>query len=180
MLPETNDSTHEAMSATAMSILTFRVAEQTYALPVSRVAQIIEMVAITFLPQAPAAVQGVINYRGVLAPVVDVRARFGLPPRAYDLNTPIILVDFQDTLIGIVVDQVDAVLEVEEAATAVNERVIPAALRGEADNGRHAVIGRLAKVDRGVIPVLQIDNLLTQREAAQLQQAMPETVGAAS
>jgi purine-binding chemotaxis protein CheW len=180
MLPESNDATHETVSANAMSILTFRVAEQTYALPVSRVAQIIEMVAITFLPQAPAAVQGVINYRGALAPVVDVRARFGLPPRLYDLNTPIILVDFQDTLIGIVVDQVDAVLEVAEAATAVNEQVIPAALREDGGDGRHAIIGRLAKVDRGVIPVLQIDNLLTQGEAAQLQQAMPEPVGAAS
>ena len=62
-----------------LSILTFRLGEQVYGLPVQEVVQIIEMVAFTRLPQAPFAVQGVINLRGKIVPVLDLRLRFDLP-----------------------------------------------------------------------------------------------------
>jgi purine-binding chemotaxis protein CheW len=98
-----------------LSILTFCLDEQRYAIPVHDVAQIIEMVTITHVPHMPTAVQGVINVHGQMVPVLDLRCRFNLPAKPYHLYTPIILVTSQNQLMGLIVDEVQAVLTLSGA-----------------------------------------------------------------
>ena len=95
----------------SITYVTFHVGNQTYALPITPVRQIIEMVTITPLPQVNHPVMGVINFHGVLAPVINMRRLMNLPDAPLTLHTPIILVNISERLIGLIVDDVVDVLQ---------------------------------------------------------------------
>ncbi len=100
--------------ARAGKYLTFALGREEYGLPVLKVREIIKVIDITLVPQAPMHVRGVINLRGKVIPVVDLRVRFGLPPQEYNERTCIIVADVQlqatRLMMGIVVDSVSEVL----------------------------------------------------------------------
>jgi len=92
-------------------LVIFRLDRQTYALPITSIVQIIEMVTITPIPQiGNTAVEGVINVHGAAVPVVNLRRHFGLPEAALGLYTPIILAQIGEQTVGLIVDRVLDVL----------------------------------------------------------------------
>lgn len=99
------------LASQEVQVVTFELFGETFALPILDVREIIRMVAITPVPQAPGFVEGVINLRGQILPIVDLRRRFGLAPQQRDDNTCIIVVELGNSaVIGLIVD---AVREVE-------------------------------------------------------------------
>jgi purine-binding chemotaxis protein CheW len=96
--------------------LTFTLADEEYGLPVLKVREIIKMMDITEVPQVPSHVKGVINLRGKVIPVVDLRLTFGFPSREYDERTCIIVAEVTleegKVLMGMVVDAVSEVLSI--------------------------------------------------------------------
>jgi purine-binding chemotaxis protein CheW len=88
-----------------------------HAVPVEDVVEVLRMVAITPLAEAPPWLCGVIDLRGQVIPVVDLRRRLGMPQRAPDLSTPILVVRAQGTMVGLVADEVVEVLTVPSEAT---------------------------------------------------------------
>ncbi len=96
--------------------LTFALAGEEYGLPVLKVREIIKMLAITAVPQAPYHVKGVINLRGKVIPIVDLRLKFGFSPQDYDERTCIIVVEValqsSKVMMGVVVDAVSEVLTI--------------------------------------------------------------------
>jgi purine-binding chemotaxis protein CheW len=96
--------------------LTFALDKEEYGLPVLKVREIIKIMDITAVPQVPACVKGVINLRGKVIPVVDLRVRFGLAAQAYTDRTSIIVVEVALTssrvMMGIIVDEVSEVLSI--------------------------------------------------------------------
>jgi len=96
--------------------LTFTMGEHSYGIPIASVRDIIEMQKIAVVPDMPPYVKGVINLRGKIIPVVDMRLRLGLPPREYDNRTCIIVIELKNTLIGLIVDVVEEVLEIPPSA----------------------------------------------------------------
>ena len=94
--------------------LTFRLAEENYGLQILKVQEIIGMMTVTRVPRTPPFIRGVINLRGKVIPVMDVRARFGLPARDYDERTCIIVIDVDSTEVGLVVDEVSEVADIPE------------------------------------------------------------------
>lgn len=92
-------------------VVTFKIGSQTYALPLGPVRQIIEMITITPLPQVNPMISGVINFHGVMAPVVNMRRLLELEELPLGLHTPIILVNVSKRLVGLIVDTVIDVLE---------------------------------------------------------------------
>jgi len=99
------------------SYLSFQLGEEIFAANVSKVLNILEMTKITKVPKAPAYMQGVINLRGTVLPVIDTRIKFGLPPTEVTTNTCILVLDIEiegETLqVGGLVDSVQEVLEIE-------------------------------------------------------------------
>ncbi len=97
--------------------LTFSLAEEEYGIGILKVKEIIGMIAITSVPQTPAYVKGVINLRGKVIPVVDLRLKFGLPAMDYTERTCIIVIEISkdngNILIGILVDSVSEVLNIK-------------------------------------------------------------------
>lgn len=88
----------------------FRLDDQEYALPIQNVVQVVRMVAITPLPEAPPAIRGMINVRGRIVPVVDLRRRFGLRSRPYDLNSRLVIACHNGSMMALLVDQVSEVV----------------------------------------------------------------------
>jgi purine-binding chemotaxis protein CheW len=99
--------------------LTFTLGNEEYGLPVLKVREIIKVMDITQVPQVPAHVLGVINLRGKVIPVIDLRRKFGFPSLEYTERTCIIVADVDlapaRVMMGIVVDSVSEVLNVSDA-----------------------------------------------------------------
>lgn len=92
--------------------LTFDVAQETYAVNIGHVTEIVGMQHISAMPDMPDFIRGAMNLRGKVIPVMDVRLRFGLPWRDYDDRTTIIVLDLNGTPTGLVVDRVTDVLTI--------------------------------------------------------------------
>ena len=92
--------------------LTFHLAGEDYGIEIKYVIEIIGIQSITDVPDMPAFIRGVINLRGKVIPVMDVRARFELPNRDYDDRTCIIVVNLDGTEVGLVVDEVSEVADI--------------------------------------------------------------------
>lgn len=149
----------EAIGDLEGKYLTFLLADDEYGLNILRVREIIGIVGIIKVPQTPDFVQGVINLRGKVIPVVDLRLRFGLPNKAYDDQTCIIVVDL-GMLMGIIVD---TVLEVH-AIPAIDIEP-PPEFGAVIDPG--FILGR-SKVDGDVKILLDIEKVLTTEELEQV------------
>lgn len=109
-------TTTQSTAALAGKYLTFALAGEEYGLPVLKVREIIKILDITAVPQAPHHVKGVINLRGKVIPVVDLRLKFGFPAQQYDERTCIIVVEValqtSKVMMGVVVDAVSEVLTI--------------------------------------------------------------------
>jgi chemotaxis signal transduction protein len=90
-------------------ILVFRLASQHYGLPVKSVVEVIHMVAMTILPDVPAGTLGVINYRGDVIPLLDLRQALEVPAQKVHLNSPIIIAQAEQHYLGLLADQVEGV-----------------------------------------------------------------------
>ena len=132
--------------------LTFLLAEEEYGLEILKVREIIGIMDITRVPQTPNFVRGVINLRGKVIPVVDLRSKFGLPGKEYNDQTCVIVVDV-GVLIGVIVDTVQEVHNI--AATEIEESP---RLGGSIDTS--FILG-MGKVNGSVKILLDIDRVLT-------------------
>ncbi|MBF0290617.1 MAG: purine-binding chemotaxis protein CheW [Nitrospinae bacterium] len=94
--------------------LTFRIGEEGYGLDIRHITEIIGIQKITPVPDMPDYVVGVINLRGTVIPIMNVRRRFGLPLKDYDPRTCIIVVNLEETSLGLIVDEVSEVLTITE------------------------------------------------------------------
>ncbi len=101
------DITEEELRNTS---LTFFISDTIYSLPLTNVLEIISVQPITKVPGTPAYVKGVINLRGGIVPLVDVRLKFGQPEKEYDEFTNIIITILNDITVGLVVDRVSNVV----------------------------------------------------------------------
>ncbi len=91
--------------------LTFVLGQEEYGLEILKVKEIIGLMEITRVPRMPDFVRGVINLRGRIIPVIDLRSRFGMPEQEDTRETCIIVVDLDGVLMGVVVDRVSEVLD---------------------------------------------------------------------
>ena len=148
-----------------ITIVTFRLGSQVYALPIEPVRQIIEMVTITPLPQVSLNVAGVINFHGAIAPVINLRCHLGLAESPLKLHTPIILVTVSERLVGLIVDQVLDVMELT-ASQIIDPRNILTKEMGEAP-----LLNGLIQSQEGTILLLNMDQMLKPQHARALLEA---------
>lgn len=105
----------EELNATSEKYLTFLIDKQFYAFHINDVVEIIEMVDITPVPEFPDYAKGIINLRGVLIPIIDVRLRFCKNEMDYNERTCIIILSLKGIQVGFIVDTVDEVIDIDKA-----------------------------------------------------------------
>jgi len=151
----------------AIPILVFRLSEQCYALPLNCVHQIVDMVMITRLPDVPPPIQGAINVHGRLTVVIDVRQRIGLPAKAYEAHTPLLLVELAGRPVALAVDSVLGVREVAGADLEVPDSFLPAGL-----THRPRFITSVGKSEGDLVLLLDPSQMLLADEEAPLDAAL--------
>lgn len=107
-------------------VMTFHIGEQVYGIEIQFVTEIIEMQHITKVPHVPSYIKGIINVRSKVVPIVDIRTRFGKPEIPYTSRTCIIILEFGDISVGIIVDSVADVEDIHTgdiSATPENKSV---------------------------------------------------------
>lgn len=144
-----------------LQLVTFRLANEEYGLPITKVREINRLVPVTKLPQTPSFMEGIINLRGLIIPVIDLRKRFEMSVAAHDDDTRIIIVDISGQIVGVTVD---AVTEVARLNTA-NIEPSPATV---AVNSQY--IEGVGKIDDRLIILLDIDKVLTNQEELAVKQ----------
>lgn len=142
--------------------LTFKLAEEIFAVEVAKVREILEFTSITKVPQTPDFMRGVINLRGSVVPVMDMRLKFGLPETEKTVNTCIIVVEVshegETIIIGALADSVQEVFELEP------DQIEPAPRIGTKLN-TDFILG-MGKHDGQFIMILDIDRTFTSAEIA--------------
>ena len=160
-----DDRTYEPVDLEG-KYLTFNLMDEFYGVSVDWILQIIAIPSITKIPKTPVFVRGVINLRGKIIPVVDLRIKFMLPEKEYDARTSIIIIkiktDRGEVNIGIIVDKVIEVLDINE-----NEIEKTPAF---GTNVEMKFIHGMAKVKQKVVSLLHIANILTESELSSLSQ----------
>lgn len=136
--------------------LTFEVQDEEYAVNIAYVVEIVGMQRISEVPDVPGFIKGVINLRGKVIPVMDMRLRFGLPWHEYGERTTIIVMEMDDVPTGLVVDRVTDVL------TMAPDTIAPP--RHWKDDGEDSVVKGLGKRDDGVSIILDVPRLLSARD----------------
>lgn len=131
--------------------LSFVLGKECYALEIRDVTEIIGIQVITPVPEMPNYVKGIINLRGKVIPVIDARLRFLLESREYDARTCIVVIDSDDTTVGLVVDMVQEVLEIKP------ENIDPAD-HIQSDNDKRFVkgLGRINKETKIILDAKKI------------------------
>jgi purine-binding chemotaxis protein CheW len=145
--------------------LTFKLADETFALDVAKVREILEQSSITKVPQTPDFMRGVINLRGSVVPVIDMRLKFGMTATEQTVNTCIIVAEVQledeSIVLGALADSVQEVIEMEpqqiEAAPHIGTRLNTDFIKG------------MGKHDNRFVMILDIDKVFTSEELSQVQ-----------
>lgn len=141
--------------------LTFKLGEEFFGLEISYVEEIVGMQPITQMPEVAAYVRGIINLRGRIIPVIDVRLKFDKETIPYDDRTCIIVVDIQDMPVGLIVD------EVTEVLTIVDDNIVPPPLAKTGACKRY--IKAIGKIGNDVKILLNCNKLLDTDELESLK-----------
>ena len=152
-------------STETMQVVSFRLAHEEYAIEITRVQEIILMGEITKLPQTPPYIEGLINLRSTVIPIVDLRARFDLPTSAATDDTRIMVINVSGKTVGIIVDAVSQVLRIAKDQISPPPPTV-------AGLGEEYLIG-LAKLNNRLMILLDIEKILLADENTSLEASSP-------
>jgi purine-binding chemotaxis protein CheW len=140
--------------ATIGKYLTFQLADETYGIEILKAREIIGLIAVTKIPHTPDFILGIVNLRGKVIPVVDLRTKFGMPYVEPTEQTCIVVVDLGNFLSGILVDSVSEVVSIDQS------NVEPAPAFGEGIDTSF-IIG-IGKLKERVVLLLDIEMVLSR------------------
>jgi purine-binding chemotaxis protein CheW len=153
-----------------LQIVGFRIGNETYGVRIGSVREIVRVPEITAVPSAPDSIEGVINLRGKIIPVMDLRKRFGLTEITTDEKNRILVVELDNKLLGLIVNSASEVLKIPPS-----EVEAPGSVFADGASGYVTGVGKL----KGrLIILLDISKLLHRPELKRLEEAA-ETVASA-
>ena len=151
---------HESDDSSLIQLVTFKIGEEEFGVDILKVQEIIRMMPITKVPNAPPFVEGVLNLRGKVIPVIDMRKRFGLRAAERDSRTRIKVMDLQGQVVGFVVDAVSQVLRIKESTVEPPPAVV-AGIGAEYMKG-------VGKLEDRLLILLDLDKLLNPQDLGSL------------
>lgn len=155
-----------------IQVVSFKLGSEEYGVDIAQVQEINRMVAITHVPRAPQFMEGVINLRGQLIPIIDLRTRFGMPRAEHTKNTRIVVTEIGAKRVGMVVDSVSEVLripveQIEDAPEMISGGVDTEYIRG------------VGKIEDRLIIMLDLARIISGAERRELENADMEVAATA-
>lgn len=151
--------------------VTFKSGNEYFGLKIQYVNEIIGYQEITAIPESEEYIKGLINLRGKIIPVIDVRLRFKQDPFEYTDRTCIIVINVNQLVVGLIVEKIAEVVEIQE------ENILPAPTIGKADKSQNKYVYGIGKVGDQVKLLLDPDRLLNDEEKIALEQITDEEEG---
>lgn len=145
-----------------VKVIVFELRDEEYGVPVQQVGSIERMQHITRVPRTASFVKGVINLRGVVTPIIDLRKRFGIEESEYNESTRIIIVYIGDLEVGLIVDAANDVIDINQDAIEPPPEVI-GTLEVEYIRG-------VAKLDKRLLILLNLQKVLSQEEVNEVKE----------
>jgi purine-binding chemotaxis protein CheW len=142
-------------------LVVFSLANEEYGVAIGQVQEIIRPQGITRIPGMPTFIEGVINLRGKIIPIIDLRDRFGLAQKEADSNTRVVVAEVSSQTVGLVVDSVSEVLRL------ANDAIDP--LPPTITNIDGEYLKGVGKLDRRLIILLDLEKVLTDLEKSTLE-----------
>jgi purine-binding chemotaxis protein CheW len=148
----TNENVQGTVSDELLQLVSFKIGEEEFGVDILKVQEINRMIEVTRVPNAPDYVEGVVNLRGKVIPVVDLRKRLGMTSKEKDKNTRIIIVELSGKTVGFVVDAVREVLRIPKSVTEA-----PPALTAGTNAEYITAVGKL---DDRLLTLLDLEKVL--------------------
>ena len=145
--------------------MTFKSGNEYFGLEIQYVNEIIQLQAITAIPETEDYIKGLINLRGKVIPVVDVRLRFKQEPFEYNDRTCIIVINIKSMVVGLIVEKIAEVVEIKE------DNILPPPTIGRAEKDHHKYVYGIGKVGDSVKLLLDPDKLLNDDDMSVVEQA---------
>lgn len=152
-----SDVSHELIQ-----LVGFRISDEEFGVDITKVQEIIRMVDITRVPNTPAFVEGVINLRGKVIPIIDMRKRLELDSKPYDKDTRITVVEIENRIVGFIVDSVSEVIRIEKSITEPPPPMV--------SNINSDFITAIAKLDNRLLILLDLNEILNSEQVAELSE----------
>lgn len=163
-LTDDNDDFENEEDTLENRFLIFSLADRSYGIEIKYITEIVGMQNITEVPDMPSFIKGVINLRGKVIALIDVRDRFRMENVGYDDKTCIIILNFKNQLVGLIVDTVKEVIRINA------QNIEEAPKFGESENNRF--VQSIAKINEDVKVLLNIENLLKDEDKLALENAL--------
>lgn len=144
--------------------MTFKSGNEYFGLKIQYVNEIIGFQTITAIPESEDYIKGLINLRGKIIPVIDVRLRFKQEPFEYNDRTCIIVINVKSTVVGLIVEKIAEVVEIQE------ENILPPPSIGRADKTHNKYVYGIGKVGDSVKLLLDPDKLLNDEDLSVIEQ----------
>jgi purine-binding chemotaxis protein CheW len=141
-------------------MVTYNMGQEEFGVNILQVQEINRMVEITQVPQTEQYVKGIINLRGKVIPIIDLRKKFGMPEKEYDNHTRIVVVDVTGETVGLVVDGVSEVLRVPAGSLEDAPRLIS----GESTYSGAEYIKSIVKLDDRLLIYLNLEKIIASSE----------------
>ena len=145
--------------------MTFKSGNEYFGIKIQYVNEIIQFQSITAIPETEDYIKGLINLRGKVIPVIDVRLRFKQEPFEYNDRTCIIVISVKSTVVGLIIEKIAEVVEIKE------ENILPPPSIGRSDKAHHKYVYGIGKVVDSVKLLLDPDKLLNDDDLAVADQA---------
>ena len=151
------------MEGRFLEIVVFEVGGQQYGLPASDVRELQRAATLTPLPQAPAIVEGVVNLRGTVVPVLDIRSRFRLPPKPMEPTDHFVVARAGERLVALRVDRATDLIRVAAADVEEARAAVPGV----------EYVAWVAKLPHSLVLIHDLRTFLSRAEEAELDEALP-------
>lgn len=166
----TRQASNTAGEGELLQLVSFMIGDEEFAIPILSVQEINRMMQITRVPQSPPFVEGVINLRGKIIPVMDLRKRFGMPPLENSADSRIIVVEVNASggtrVIGFTVDRVNEVLRISESIVEPTPQMVSGA------SGDSEYVQGVGKLEDRLLILLNLDKLFGSAQIAACDQTL--------
>ncbi len=147
-----------------LQLVSFKIGEEEFGVNILRVQEINRMLNVTQVPNSPEYVDGVINLRGRVIPVIDLRTRFGMERKQHDKNTRVVVVELAGKTVGFVVDAVSEVLRISRSVTEPPPETVASSIGAD-------FITSIAKLEDRMIILIDLEKVLSTEEKNALSEA---------
>ncbi|MFN3134299.1 MAG: chemotaxis protein CheW [Candidatus Kryptonium sp.] len=152
----------------ALQLVSFKIGSEEFGVNILQVQEINRPTQITHVPNIPDFIEGVINLRGKIIPVVNLRKKFGLGEKEYDKNTRVIVVELNNKIVGFIVDSVSEVLRISKKVVEPPPEIISSGVDTEYITG-------IAKLEERLLILLDLEKVLSVEERESLKEVHAKT-----